>query len=328
MEAYLKVFVGHSPRPLDAIMRYHLGWEDTAGRAWEGVSGKRLRPLLCILVCDAVGGDYRRALPAAAALELIHNFSLIHDDVQDASPERHHRPTVWRLWGVPQAINAGDGMFALACLAALHLEEVGVAPQLVTRVSGILAHACLELCRGQYLDIHYESCPEVTLVDYLKMIGQKTAALITASFEVGALLGTEDEGMVARLRECGRAWGLAFQMRDDILGVWGDERVTGKPTGGDIRAKKKSLPVVWALEKAPTPLRESLLTIYGRESLADSDVARVEEILAALDSRRCCLEMVVEHYQRGLAELEASGLAMEEQASLRAVGQFLVTREH
>ena len=143
--------------------------------------GKMLRPLLCLASCEAVGGDGQRALPAAAALELLHNFSLIHDDIEDGSPQRHGRDTVWRVWGVAQAVNAGDGMFALAHVTLHRLSEVGVAADQVLAVAALLDEASLRLCEGQYRDLSYEERLDVRCDDYLEMVAGKTAALMAAS---------------------------------------------------------------------------------------------------------------------------------------------------
>jgi len=184
------------PPALCNMLRYHMGWQDEHGHSCSRESGKFIRSTLCLLSCQAVGGDMSQAMPAAAAVELIHNFSLIHDDIEDASYERHHRPTVWKLWGQSQAINAGDAMFTLAYLALLKLKEKGIADEKVASSTKMLSLACSDLCEGQYLDVGYENRLGTTIEDYLNMAAKKTAALFAVSTSLGAYLGSEDSKLV------------------------------------------------------------------------------------------------------------------------------------
>lgn len=234
-----------------AMLTYHLGW--TGEGAGPTASGKRIRPLLLLLTCAAVSGDrteeaWRRALPAAAAVELIHNFSLVHDDIQDNSATRRGRSTVWKQWGVPQAINVGDALFILAQLTLLELED-SFPSQTVTQTSRLLQEACLSLCNGQFLDLDYQSRSDLTLEDYWPMVAGKTAALLSACAHIGALLGGADPALQELYRSFGHYLGLAFQVQDDYLGVWGDEALTGKSTASDLLEGKKSFPVLCGLEK-------------------------------------------------------------------------------
>jgi len=252
--------------PFYDMLRYHLGLDDHGGS-----SGKQLRPALCLLVCEALGGDWRTALPAAASIELIHNFSLIHDDIQDGDRERRHRPTVWAKWGVGQAINAGDAMYCLAMLALNRFRQTAHEP-LMGDMLGLLSEATREIIEGQYLDLSYEALPQITLDQYLDMIQRKTGALIRASAEVGAMLAATTPHARLLARDFGESLGKLFQVQDDLLGVWGAPEATGKPVSADIRRKKKSLPIVLALTVAPHAERLELSSIYGQESLSDDDV--------------------------------------------------------
>ncbi|MDP2728162.1 MAG: polyprenyl synthetase family protein, partial [Dehalococcoidia bacterium] len=184
LEDELKACVGDDPASFYDMIRYHQGWVDQWGQAVHLPRGKMLRPVLCLLSCQAVSGDYQRALPAAAAIEMIHNFSLIHDDIQDQSYQRRHRPTVWRIWGQAQAITAGDGLYVMAQLAHLRLLERGMSASKALETLRVLDKACLDLCEGQYLDISFEGQPQVDLADYLIMVGKKTAALFAASTRI------------------------------------------------------------------------------------------------------------------------------------------------
>ncbi len=228
------------------MLAYHMGWEG-AGAGPEA-RGKRIRPLLVLLSASAAGGDWKCALPAAAAVELLHNFSLIHDDIQDQSRTRRGRETVWVKWGAAQAINAGDLMFTLAQAALLRLCEE-ISPQTTLRAAQIFQDTCVYLTQGQYLDMRYESQPDLSLDDYWPMVAGKTAALLSACTQIGALAGGAGEDALEAYRQFGEALGLAFQVQDDWLGIWGDSARTGKSTESDLVTGKKTLPVLYALEK-------------------------------------------------------------------------------
>jgi geranylgeranyl diphosphate synthase type I len=229
-----------------AMLAYHLGWEGEG--AGQEARGKRIRPMLVVLSCAAAGGVWQNALPAAAAVELLHNFSLIHDDIQDNSPLRRGRPTVWKKWGVPQAINAGDAMFTLAHLALLRLKEIIPLPEAILAMR-ILQETCLHLTQGQYLDMAYEKRDDLTLQDYWPMVNGKTAALFSACTELGALIAGTAPATRSAYGEFGRLLGLAFQVEDDLLGIWGDAALTGKSAESDLMTGKKSLPVLFGLEQ-------------------------------------------------------------------------------
>ena len=232
------------------MLTYHMGWSGEG--AGPGAAGKRIRPLLVLLTTAAAGSPsdvgWEIALPAAAAVELIHNFSLVHDDIQDNSEKRRGRPTLWVKWGMPQAINAGDGLFVLSNLATTDL--IGSYPaETVVKAAQILQNTCLDLTRGQYLDISYEKRADLVVEDYWPMISGKTAALLSGCCAIGALLGGADEPTIDAYRSFGHYLGLAFQVQDDILGIWGNEAVTGKSAASDLLVGKKSIPVLVGLEK-------------------------------------------------------------------------------
>lgn len=227
-----------------SMLAYHLGWEGPG--AGSEAAGKRIRPLLVLLAAAAAGGAWEAALPAAAAMELVHNFSLIHDDIEDNSPLRRGRPTVWKVWGIPQAINAGDAMFTLAQLALLRLEETA-SPAVALQAARILPATCLKLTQGQYLDIAYEKRMDLSIESYWSMVSGKTAALLTACTECGALVAGARAPLQEAYRQFGHSLGLAFQAQDDLLGIWGDSALTGKSTESDLLEGKKSLPVIYAL---------------------------------------------------------------------------------
>ncbi len=228
------------------MMAYHLGWEGE--RAGPDAQGKRVRPLLVLLSAAAAGADWRAALPAAVAVELIHNFSLVHDDIQDHSPLRRGRPTLWVKWGVPQAINTGDLLFTLAQAALLELAQTTSTAQALEAMR-VLERACVALTRGQHLDLYFETQPSVPLESYWSMIGGKTAALLGCCCELGALTAGCSDAERAAFQRFGYSLGLAFQVWDDWLGIWGDAEQTGKSTEGDLVAGKKTLPVLFGLQQ-------------------------------------------------------------------------------
>lgn len=231
---------------LHFMMAYHLGWQ--GDKSGPQAHGKRIRPLLVLLTAEAAGGDWKKALPASAAVELVHNFSLIHDDIEDNSPLRRGRETVWKKWNIPQAINTGDSMFALAHLALQRLNDL-VSPEIVLKAQQILPRACLTLTQGQYLDLSYETRQDLTVKDYWPMIHGKTASLIATCTELGSLISGNNSDTQANYRNFGENIGLAFQVYDDILGIWGNTDVTGKSTSSDLVAGKKSLPVLFGLQQ-------------------------------------------------------------------------------
>ena len=232
--------------PLHDMLTYHMGWTgDGSGRS---AQGKRIRPLLLLLTCAACGGEWNAVLPAAASVELIHNFSLLHDDIQDNSTERRGRETVWYKWGMPQGINTGDALFVIANLSLLDLVP-SFDTELILSAATLLQTACLALTEGQFLDLSYEKREDLTMEDYWTMVTGKTAALLSACCAVGSLFGGGDETIRDAYRNYGHFLGLAFQVQDDYLGIWGDAALTGKSIESDLVTGKNSLPVFFGLEK-------------------------------------------------------------------------------
>ncbi|RCK76235.1 MAG: Octaprenyl diphosphate synthase [Anaerolineae bacterium] len=227
------------------MLAYHMGWIGEG--AGPQATGKRIRPLLLLLCTEASGGDWQKALPAAAAVEFVHNFSLIHDDIEDDSQYRRGRLTVWAKWGLSQGVNAGDALFTLSHLA-IHRLSVFFSPETVLHACRLLLETCLQLTQGQFLDISFEDKTDVSLDDYLTMIEGKTAALFATCTELGSLLGQCDPIRQNHYRQFGRYLGLAFQVIDDLLGIWGDESLIGKSTASDLVSGKKTYPVILGLQ--------------------------------------------------------------------------------
>jgi geranylgeranyl diphosphate synthase type I len=277
-----------APSLLGGMARYHLGWVDeTLAPMTNGAvdRGKRIRPGVALLSCAAAGGDPRTAAPLAAAIELLHNFTLIHDDIQDGSPSRRHRPTVWSLWGAGQAINAGDALFAAAQLALLRLVETGTSPALALRLAAAFNQMTVDIVTGQALDLSFEGRDDVTPADYLAMIGGKTAAIVQFAAWAGALVGRAPDQVADRFGAFGRALGLGFQVRDDLLGIWGTSAATGKAAADDIRRRKQSLPILLLRQRADSATRAELSALYASTEIDPVGIQRVLGLLAAHDIR-------------------------------------------
>jgi geranylgeranyl diphosphate synthase type I len=298
------------------MLHYHLGWADKHFAPVHINSGKRIRPVLCLLACQSAHGNALRAIPAAAGIELLHNFSLIHDDIEDRSPMRRGRPSVWALWGIPQATNSGDGLFAIAHLAIGRLSQRGTPVERILAVRRVFDRACLALTHGQYLDLAFESRESVSVDEYMMMISNKTAALIGTAAAIGATLA--GSSAVAYYETFGCELGLAFQIQDDVLGIWGDEALTGKSNESDVATRKKSLPIVYALG------RSSILRALYAAPQVDVPAAIAE--LDAVDARMFAEQAAREHHERSLAALRASGASGEAGQALFDLAESLINR--
>ncbi|HEX5241506.1 MAG TPA: polyprenyl synthetase family protein [Candidatus Limnocylindrales bacterium] len=288
------------------MCRYHLGLDGS------GSSGKRMRPVLGLLAYASIAGDHRAALPGAAAVELGHNFSLVHDDIEDHDVERRHRPTLWAVHGVPQAINTGDMLFSLSRIALHRLTDLGFPDRKVLRLMRLYDETCVALCEGQYMDMRAaEDDGPMSVEAYFDMIGRKTAALIAGAIEAGALLATDDDEVIARYRAFGWDLGIAFQLNDDLLGIWGEETATGKePT--DIARHKQTLPVLYAFEHARPEDRERLTALWSAAELRPGDVAELRSILDRAGARVETRSQARAHRDRALASLDAAGIVRPE----------------
>ena len=306
------------------MMQYHMGWLDEHLQPDKLPTGKRLRPILCLLACMEVGGEPANALPAAAAIELLHNFSLIHDDVEDGDEVRRHRPTVWKLWGVPQAINAGDGLFTLAFAAMQRLQRRGVSAQATLAALELFTHTCVELTEGQHLDMRFEQRVTVQTPEYMRMIEGKTASLIGAAVAIGALIGGATDAQDQALQRFGQAMGLAFQIQDDILGIWGDPAVTGKAAGNDILRRKKSLPLLYALNHETVGPQ---LQALWQEDLGAEQLPLVLQLLAETNARQFPQEQFDHHHHVGIAALHDALGDRAASSALLALANSLLHRE-
>jgi geranylgeranyl diphosphate synthase type I len=299
------------------MLHYHLGWVDADFKPAQFDSGKRIRPMLTLLCCEAAGGEWRTALPAAAAVELLHNFSLIHDDVEDGDPVRRGRPTLWKHWGIAQAINAGDALYTIAHTTLNGLGEYHVPAERILAARRRFDRACIVLTQGQHLDLGFESRSSVAEAEYLGMVYGKTAALIEAACGLGALVSGSN--LVSHYEDFGRELGLAFQIQDDVLGIWGDPEITGKPAGNDLRNHKKSLPVAYALERS-----ERLPRLYAH---AVVDVAAVMDELDRAGAREYAEDLAAQHHWRALSALEATQQDNSATQALRDLVNQLLRRD-
>lgn len=275
VEPVLRAAVRSLPGGVRTVAEYHLGWRDPTGAPVAAGAGKAIRPALVLAAARAVGGREEDAIAAAAATELVHNFTLLHDDVIDRDPTRRHRPTAWTVFGSAQAIVAGDAMASLAVRLVADRAEA------VVRLSDCV----VELCEGQYEDCSFEARTTVTLAEAMAMAQAKTGALLGAACALGALYGGATPEVTAALDAFGRGIGTGFQLIDDLLGIWGDPRLTGKPVGADLAARKKSLPVVAALLSGTDAGAELAALYAGTRPLGAAGIARATALIEAAGGR-------------------------------------------
>jgi geranylgeranyl diphosphate synthase type I len=310
--------VSMQSHPIKAMIDHHMGWMEG-----QKPSGKRIRPLLTLLTCHATGGEWQTALPAASAIEIIHNFSLIHDDIEDDSETRRGRPTIWKLWGVPQAINTGDALFALARSSTKRLVKHGCSPKTAMEVEGKLDRALLSLTFGQHLDLNFETQDSVSIESYLEMIEGKTAALLEAATSIGGVLSGRPPEQIEQLALFGKHLGLAFQITDDILGIWGDPEVTGKPSGDDLLIGKKTLPVIFGLERSV-----EFNSLWSKPDGRRESLEKMSTLLAECGAKSYAKDQADEHTRLALHSL--TNLIPKEATSqeLYALADRLLTRQH
>jgi len=279
-EEYFRAFFDRAARdnPVYGQVAHHLGYSGSGPVR----RGKRLRPRLTIASASACGGSLEAVLPACTAVELLHNYSLIHDDIEDGDRIRHGRETVWSAFGLPHGVNAGDVVGALAQLALAPAAK-SLDADTAFAMSMDLAAANVRMCEGQSLDLAFESIERTTVEAYLEMIGGKTAALFACCGSMGARSAGASPADVERCADVGRLFGLAFQIQDDVVGIWGDSRATGKSADGDLARRKKSYPVAWAVERDPDGAGRTIVDAFARPG-SNLDAAIVEQLRTALET--------------------------------------------
>lgn len=328
IDAALRAELDGLTLPLYETHRYYMGWTDVDGTESSNGGGKRLRPTLSLLAAEAAGGEPERAMPVAVSLEYVHNFSLIHDDLEDQDRIRHHRPTVWAVWGEPTAIVSGNAMLKIADKAMERLLQHGVSPEIALEAQHSLTANYLRMMEGQYLDIQFESLASVTVEQYLDMIERKTGALIETAVFLGSFVGHPggpDREFSAGLRSVGYELGRIFQIRDDMLGVWGGQE-TGKPVGADIERKKKALPAVHALNMATGASKDRITEIFAKDELSGTDVEDALQVMEDSQTQEYCQSLADERWLRARTVLQSLDLAGETAKDLEDLGEFLLVR--
>jgi geranylgeranyl diphosphate synthase type I len=326
----LRAAIDTLPASMRTVAVYHFGWCDEQGRPTSLAAGKAIRPALTLLTASALGAPRDAAVPAAVAVELVHNFSLLHDDVMDGDLTRRHRATAWTVFGANPAILAGDALLTLA------FDVLGdaAAPALAAhrpaaRMLGESVHLLLD---GQSADLDFEDRDRVALTECVRMSESKTGALLGCACAMGALYGEAavdgDLSDVDRMRTFGEKLGLAFQFVDDLLGVWGDPAVTGKPVHSDLANRKKSLPVVRALAEHG-PAAGALAALYHRaDPLSPAELAEAAGLIEATGARIWCQEQADRLLTEALVELPASRLSTRGAAELTALADLMTRRDH
>ena len=304
------------------VAAYHLGWVDAAGQPVAGNGGKAVRPALAVLSAEAVGADARQALPGAVAVELVHNFSLLHDDLMDGDEERRHRTTAWKAFGPALAILAGDALLALA--EDVLLEAPGSTG---ARAARHLTSATDRLITGQAEDLSFESRMDVSVDECMAMEANKTGALLACASSIGAVLAGAPERTVTALGDFGHHLGLAFQAVDDLLGIWGEPEVTGKPAWSDLRQRKKSVPVAVALS-AGRPSSERLISLLGGESpVGEEDLALAAKLVQEAGGRDWTQREAERQLDLALSRLDAVEMPAGVRDDLVSLARFVTTRE-
>ncbi len=302
------------------LLRYHMGWVDQEGRPQDGGTALHLQGAVALASCESLGADYRSALPAAAGVELVHHFTLVHGEVQAGRAEDPDRPSIWWVWGPAQAINAGDGLHALGRTAMLRMVGKGTSPERVLRAVHSLDTACLRLCEGQYMDLEFQDQLMVTNTAYLEMVTRKAGALTGCAAESGALAAGASDAQRDALQRFGAGIGSAWQISRDTGQLWG-EKGDGL-TASNVISKKKSLALIHALEHGSIAARRELGAIYMKRVLESEDAHRLVEILDKCGSRPAAEDKARQLVEDGLNAVSALGLSADGVALLRELGQW------
>lgn len=286
--------------------------------------GKRLRPLLTLLACDLFDGDIQKALYPAMAIEVFHNFTLVHDDIMDNAPLRRGKETVYKKWNSNIAILSGDTMFAMAYQYAVRTD-----PELIPEILGVFSQAAIEVCEGQQLDMNFENLEQVTIEDYLNMIRLKTAVLLGASLKIGAITAKADVQSIKDMYDFGINLGIAFQLKDDLLDIYGNEEKFGKKSGGDITANKKTYLYLKALELANLQQHEELSHLYKTQpENPEKKISRVKEIFNAMGIEAYVSNVMEEYYEKSLEFLDGVKADLDKKDALRTFAAQLYHRVH
>ena len=302
------------------MLSYHLGWADQNGQPEDSPRMGHFPALIALVTCQALSGDYRKALPIAAAVELVYNFTLVHGEVQNGGIETPERPSIWWVWGPSQAINAGDGLHALGRSTIMRLSQGSWEPDSVLHAVKTLDQACLSLCEGQYMDLSFQDQLLVTETDYLAMVRRKAGALPGCSARLGALASGGEPETYPQFQEMGAVLGMAWQLTQDAASLWGPEG--DGLTASNVLNKKKSLPIIYAFEHTDIPGKRELGNIYMKRVLEPVDALRIIEILEQCDARQYAEAQAQQLVEEALAYLEDVGLSEEASASFQTLASW------
>jgi geranylgeranyl diphosphate synthase type I len=320
--ARMREAVAQLPESMRRVASYHFGWRDIKGQPAAGDMGKAVRPAFALLCAQAVGGDPQAAIPVAVAVELVHNFSLLQDDVMDRDLMRRHRPAAWTVFGAADAVLAGDALLALAfqCLAQGGMVLSGGGVQRLSR-------CVAELCHGQSLDISFEKRGHIEIGECRSMAAAKTAALFGCACSLGALAGGATAGQAQLLDDFGSHIGLAFQLVDDLLGIWGDPDKTGKPAHSDLISRKKSLPVTAALNSGTAPGREVAEFYRRQQQFEPAELPQIADLIERAGGREWARRAAAEEFTSAVNSLTAAACPADTTA-LRQLAETLLSRDN
>lgn len=290
------------------LLKYHLGWSDQNGASLSAPRNRNFQSFLALAVCEAITGEYDKALPVAASIELICNFIEVHGEVQGGRIDTDtDHPTIWWVWGPAQAINAGDGLHALARATMMRLSGYDVAEESVLEAMRSLDNTCLTLCEGQYMDLSFQDQLMVSSTDYFTMVDRKAGSLSECSAKLGSVVTGASEDITSAFSGFGKNLGMAWQIKQDIDDLWG--RSGDGVTANNLLNKKKSLPIIYALESGSTAIKREIGSIYMKRVLEPSDVSRVLELLNEVDAKTYATEEVISRVQLSKEQVLASGIS-------------------
>ena len=318
VDVELKDIINARDVPLYGMMSYHMGWTDAPGHTDPPIPKQHSLGVLCLLACSAVGGNVETAVPGAASVELVNNFTEIHDDVQSGVPQRANRDALWWVWGPAQAINAGDGMHALARLALFRLLEHDVSAEVTFRAVRLMDEASLSTCEGRFMDMEAQERLDLSLDAYLKMAAKKNGSLLAGALKLGSLIGSGGEDLLDAFQRCGTELGVALQVQADVNEFWADS------PSPEVMNKKKLLPIVLSLEKGSAKEKRRLGEVYFKRVLDGDDVKKVQEIVEGLGVRDACRDLVSQRLSDGMAALDVPGISTEGRDSIETLVKQLL----
>lgn len=330
MENYLYDYVLSYDGKTSKYINNYFGWDNSHSNNLDNkYSGKAFRPSICILICTSLAGTLEMALPPSISVELVHNFSLIHDDIEDNDKVRRHKPTLWTVWGIPKAIITGNSILVLGNKVLNEMLSNGSSKNDLYKSQMVLTESYLKMMEGQFLDISFEKEKKISEEKYLKMISLKTGALIECSVILGAIASKANLNSKTynEFSYFGKNIGLLFQIRDDLLGVWGTDK-TGKPVGADIKRKKKSLPIILTLNSSNISASNKVSQIMLKESLNQKDVHDVMDVMSELKIKEKC-EEISKDYQNNIEKIvKKLPIDKNKKIIFNEISDFLIKREN